>query len=241
MYKAKSLADIKKFYDKHLTKHTPRKSSSHYQWILKLMHPKPSAFFLDVACGAGFMVDEAKKAGLRAYGIDASPVAIELARKNAPDTHLLIGDGENLPWPNDYFDYVTSLGSLEHYLHPEIGIREIRRVLKADGLSCIMLPNSFSLKDIFRVIIRGGLDIGEQDFVERAGTKNEWVELIEKNGFRIIKSYKFNEAHSLFEKDTLKIKSLRKFTKSFFRNLVCPFNLAEHFVFLAVKKRNCYF
>lgn len=137
MYRAKTLADITNFYDQHLTEHIPRRTSPHYQWILKLMHPKPGAY-------------------------------------------ILIGDGENLPWPDNYFDYVTSLGSLEHYLHPEIGIREIKRVLKTDGLSCIMLPNRFSLKDIFRVMIRGGLGIGEQDFVERAATKNEWIELIEK-------------------------------------------------------------
>lgn len=236
MYQAKTPADIKNFYDKHLTEHTPRKTSPHYQWILKLMHPKPGARFLDVACGAGFMVKEAKEAGLEAYGIDISPIAVGLAKENAPGACLIIGDGENLPYPDNHFDYVTSLGSLEHYLSPEIGIREIRRVLKTDGLSYIMLPNSFSLKDIFRVMIHGGLDISEQDFVERAATKNMWIELIKENGLKIIKSYKYNEFHPLFERNTLKIKSLRKFTKSLFIKFICPLNLVEHFVFLTVKR-----
>jgi len=235
IYQAKTLADIKEFYNKHLSEHTPRETSLHYRWILKLMHPKLNARFLDVACGTGFMVREAKKAGLEACGIDVSEVAVKLAKENAQGANILLGDGETLPWPDNYFDYVTSLGSLEHYLHPEIGIREIRRVLKPDGLSCIMLPNSFSLKDIFMVMTRGGSNIDEQEVVSRSATKNEWSGLIEKNGFKITKTYKYNEFHPLFKKGTLKLKSLKKFGKSLLIRLICPFNLAELFFFLAVK------
>ena len=235
MYQAKTLADIKEFYNKHLSEHTPRETSLHYRWILKLMHPKLNARFLDVACGAGFMVKEAKKAGLEACGIDVSEVAVKLAKENAHGANILLGDGETLPWPDNYFDYVTSLGSLEHYLHQEIGIREIRRVLKPDGLSCIMVPNSFSLKDIFMVITSGGSNIDEQEVVSRLATKNEWIGLIEKNAFKITKTYKCNEFHPLFKRGTLKIKSLRKFGKSLLIKLICPLNLAEHFVFLVTK------
>lgn len=117
MYRAKTLADIASFYDQHLSEHTPRRTSPHYQWILRLLDPTPGARFLDVAWGAGFMVKEAEKAGLDSYGIDASEVAIKLAKQNTPGAHILIGDGEKLPWSDNYFDYVTSLGSLEHYLH----------------------------------------------------------------------------------------------------------------------------
>lgn len=234
-YKATTLSDIKNFYDKHLIEHTPLETSEHYAWILKLMRPRSDARFLDVACGAGFMVKEAKKSGLDAYGIDASEVVVDLAKKNVPGANILLGDGENLPWPDNHFDYVTSLGSLEHYLHPEIGIKEIGRVLKSDGLSCVLVPNSFSLKDVLTIMAKGGLDADEQECVSRMATRNEWIELIENNGLKIIKTYKCNEFHPLFKKGTLKMKSVKKFGKSLFIRLFCAFNLSELFVFLATK------
>lgn len=236
MYQANTLDDIRNFYDEHLTKHTSLKSSPHYCWILKLMRPKKDARFLDVACGAGFMLAEAEKIGLKTYGIDISPVAVKLARENVADSHILIGDGENLPWPDNFFDYVTSLGSLEHYLDPEKGLEEIRRVLKKEGLACIMLPNSFSLRDILTVLIRGKLNIDEQEGVSTSAPKNTWIEMIEKNGLKIKKIYKCNEVHSLIKRNSFfKFKSFKKFAKSFFIRLFCPLNLAECFVFMVVK------
>ena len=159
-------------------------------------------------------------------------VNLDINKKIKADVY---SDMESMLFKDNYFDYVTSLGSLEHYLHPEIGIREIRRVLKPDGLSCIMVPNSFSLKDIFMVMTRGGSNIDEQEVVSRSATKNEWGGLIEKNGFKITKTYRYNEFHPLFKKGTLKLKSLKKFGKSLLIRLICPFNLAELFFFLAVK------
>lgn len=235
MYKATTSKDIKNFYDKHLKDHTPVIASSHYNWILRLIQPKPDLRFLDVACGAGFMLKVAQKRDLKVYGVDISSVAVELSKKNVPCAQILLTDGEHLPWHDSCFDYVTSLGSLEHYLHPENGIKEIARVLNKEGKACLMLPNDFNLKNMLSVLLRGELENDEQEGISRAATRKVWIDLIEQNGLKIKKVYKCNEFHSLFVKNSFKIKSFRKFLKSFFIKIVCPLNFSEHFVFIAGK------
>jgi len=238
MYKVKETREIKEFYDYHLKIHTPEEPAPYYRWVLKLIRSKKGLRFLDVACGAGFMLLEAKRAGLEVFGIDISPVAVELAEKNALGASVMTGDGENLPWPDDHFDYVTSLGSLEHYLDPQRGIKEIARVLKTDGIACLMLPNTFILKDIMTVIVTGDAPADEQEGISRTATRSGWQQMIEQNGLKVKRIYRQNEFHPLFisKGGKLKVKSFRKFFKSIFIKLFCPSNLAEHFVFITEKK-----
>src|SRR5213593_5244425 len=102
----------------------------HDDWILGLLSPRPGSLLLDVACGRGSFLRYAADRGLEVAGIDISPVAIEAARRRlGADVDLRVGSGENLPFDDDSFDYVTCLGSLEHYIDPEQGAREIARVL----------------------------------------------------------------------------------------------------------------
>jgi len=238
MYKATQTQEIKEFYDEHLKTHAPEESSPHYHWLLNLIRPVKGLKFLDVACGPGFMLLEAVSAGLEVFGIDISPVAVELAKKNAPGASVEVGDGENLPWPSDNFDYVTSLGSLEHYLNPQKGIAEIARVLKPGGTACIMLPNTHNLNEIMTVIATGDAPADEQDGISRTATRRAWQEMIEQNGLKVKRACRQNEFHPLFarKQGKIKVKSFRKFSKSLFIKLFCPLNLAEHFVFIAEKK-----
>src|SRR6266436_929404 len=43
------------------------------------------------------------------------------------------GKAERLPFPAEYFDLVTSVGVMEHFLDTEEALREIRRILKPGG------------------------------------------------------------------------------------------------------------
>ena len=117
---------------------------SFYLWLLALLKPKPEACLLDVSCGQGRLVTLAQRQKMAAYGIDFSPAAVLRGRREG-GWGLLVGDGTRLPFPDRVFDYVTCIGSLEHYLQPEAGMADIRRVLAEHGTACILLPNTFSL------------------------------------------------------------------------------------------------
>jgi ubiquinone/menaquinone biosynthesis C-methylase UbiE len=150
-----------------------------------------SGKLLDAACGVGYLLDAAEARGALAHGLDISTVALKLGKKENPARKMVEGNGETLPWQGNTFDYVTCVGSLEHYIHPDVGAREIARVVKPDGLVAIMLPNSHNLLAIYNVWKTGGILPELQDF-ERFGTRVEWQALLQENGLQIVSTHKFN-------------------------------------------------
>ncbi len=98
---------------------------------------------LDVACGQGTFLTAAAAHGLEVAGVDVSDVALAVARERVPAAALQVGSGEQLPYPDESFDYVTCIGSLEHFENPNAGAAEIRRVLRARGRGVIFVPNLF--------------------------------------------------------------------------------------------------
>ena len=80
------------------------------------------------------------------YGIDLSPKAVDLCNKNYNINNLnfLIGDSENIPFENEYFDVVINVESSHCYPSVPNFINEVSRVLKPGGsfLYCDFLINS---------------------------------------------------------------------------------------------------
>ena len=54
--------------------------------------------------------------------------------------HMVQGDAEDLPFPNDSFDRYVSAGSIEYWPEPQRGIREAYRVTRGGGLACLIGP-----------------------------------------------------------------------------------------------------
>lgn len=188
---ASSIAELQASYDRlyegWMGQHRNVGQARH---LLDLLEVR-SGILLDVACGLGYLLDMAEERGATAYGIDISQVALEKSKAENPARRLVLGDGERLPWPTDTFDYVICLGSLEHFIYPELGVREIARVLKSSGKAAIMLPNSHHLLAIYNVYKTGGILPELQDF-ERFATRVEWQAFLEKNGLRVLSVHKYN-------------------------------------------------
>jgi len=128
----------------------------------------PSLKLLDVACGQGLVLAQANRR-VCTYGIDISIEAIKQARARTPATGLCVGQGEFLPYPDDSFDFVFCLGSLEHFLDMSQGVAELARVLKPSGRANIYVP--FLNRD---ELIGGPLQINE-----RYGSDAFWSKLLE--------------------------------------------------------------
>jgi ubiquinone/menaquinone biosynthesis C-methylase UbiE len=158
-----------------------------------------SGMLLDVACGLGYLLDYAEARGATAFGLDISHVALKKSKIEKPSRPLTEGNGEYLPWPDETFDFVTCLGSLEHFIRPEMGAREISRVLKPNGKAAIMLPNSHHIQAIYNVYKTGGILPELQDF-ERFATRVEWQAFLEKNGLKVQSVHKYNVGFSRFFK-----------------------------------------
>lgn len=228
---------IIKDYDRIYLTSGLRANSAYYRWMIGLLQPKPYTKLLDVSCGEGILLREVAKlkAGIGIFGLDISNVAVDIAKKNTPESKVVLADGQKIPFLDKSFDYITCLGSLEHYRDPELGIRELSRIAKKNALLCIVLPNSFDINSILEVLMTGKKSPENFQILERAATKNEWVDLLKKNGIQVKSTYASNLWPELFQEGTCKIKSLPKYFKRLAIKLFCPLHFAREFVFICSK------
>jgi SAM-dependent methyltransferase len=158
-------------------------------WLLDLLAPEQGRHLLDISCGTGRLAFFARQRGLYAQGIDLSEIAIRSAR--TLDVAVVVGNGERLPYPDAGFDYVTHIGSLEHYLHPVLGVAEIARVLKPSGQACILLPNTFSLLGNVWTAWHTGRPFDDGQPIQRYASRYEWQDILEASGLRVFRTVKY--------------------------------------------------
>lgn len=218
----------KKFYNDIYEKEILKEPEPYYDWILNLLYTNGQRKVLDIGCGGGFLLKAAVKRGLSSIGIEISHVAAHVAKKNSVESDIILADGENLPLRDGIFDYVTCLGSLEHFSHPEKGAVEMNRVLKSDGKACVVLPNNYFIKDIYKVW-RNGIAPSHGQPVEKFATKIEWENLLNKHGLRALTVYKYNPRWKIMSAGHLIYRLLRP---------LIPLNLSYCFAFVCCRKRN---
>lgn len=90
----------------------------------------PSTRSLEIGCGEGFLL--AARSNGEKYAVDLSIAAIRQARTRA-EADFSLALAERLPFPADYFDLVSSVGVMEHFLDTGEALRDIRRILKPGG------------------------------------------------------------------------------------------------------------
>lgn len=100
-----------------------------------------SGKLFDVGCALGFMMEAAEKRGWSAFGIEISKTACRLAKKYTQGTVLNQRIDMGTEFPNGFFDAVTAYDVIEHVSNPRATIKEIKRVLRKDGLLYIHTLN----------------------------------------------------------------------------------------------------
>ncbi|HBQ20715.1 MAG: hypothetical protein A2Z91_07005 [Deltaproteobacteria bacterium GWA2_38_16] len=235
------LKDRQEFYDKTFKTKDIQDHPSNYRSILKILeilrYAQDDHFkFLDISCGSGRLLQEIKDLTLKTFGGDFSKTALDLAKARCPKTNFILFNGEKLPFKNDTFYMATNCGSLEHYEHPQMGISEMSRVLKKGGKALIIVPNSFQWRHIVEVFWRGGLKDSWQTY-DLHLTKSDWIKLIQENGLKVLKTYKFEDVPELIQwnKGQIKLKSFKKFLRDLLAKYLFPLNFTKQFMFLCAK------
>ena len=165
-------------------------SDSFYLWLISLLRPEPNKLLLDISCGQGRLVTLAQHRGLNAIGMDFSESAVRIGSRQCPYASWTVSDGEKLPLPEASVDYITHIGSLEHYIDPEAGMAEITRVLKPSGVACILLPNSFGLFGNIKHVWETGDVFDDGQPLQRYNTLSGWKDMLVNKGlvpFSILK------------------------------------------------------
>lgn len=94
----------------------------------------PGGRILDLGCGVGHSYH--LLAPRETVGVDIDPEALAGQER---ETH--VADMRDLPFPDDDFDGVIAVQSVEHVPDPELVIAEARRVMKPGGTAVLVTPN----------------------------------------------------------------------------------------------------
>lgn len=96
---------------------------------------------IDVGCGLGIFLNEARKRGFQVTGVDLSK---EAARKTWERYKITVEHGsfENLTIADQSSDIITCFQTLEHMNDPRRFFRKAYKVLKPEGVLLITTPNS---------------------------------------------------------------------------------------------------
>jgi ubiquinone/menaquinone biosynthesis C-methylase UbiE len=103
----------------------------------------------DIGCGDGFWTTRfVKMKNCRAFGIDLNFSRVSDAHQNGTKRASFVkGDVQVLPYRSGRFDKVVSVCVLEHVENDLAALKEMRRVLKKDGMLAITV-DSFSFPGI---------------------------------------------------------------------------------------------
>jgi demethylmenaquinone methyltransferase/2-methoxy-6-polyprenyl-1,4-benzoquinol methylase len=111
---------------------------------------------LDIATGTGDLaILMANTSATKIIGLDLSVGMLAVGQKKIEHKNLddkiemVVGDSENIPYPNDYFDAITVSFGIRNFETLEKGLAEIYRVLKPNGIFVILetsVPTKFPYK-----------------------------------------------------------------------------------------------
>ena len=148
-------------------------------------------FVLEAGCGLGRWVVFLRRKGVEVFGLDVSRRTLSEARRHAGDIPLVASDVSVMPFKDEVFSAVLSFGVVEHLEEMlPVAFREMRRVLKKDGLLFLAVP---SLNPIRRIVVHPYILVRnlvrrmcgvELVFDEYRYSRSEVRDLMVQNGFR---------------------------------------------------------
>ena len=124
--------------------------------VLNLVaNTKPNTI-LDIATGTGDLaILLSQTTANKIIGLDISEGMLNVGRKKVTDRdlnnkiELVLGDSENIPYPDNHFDAITVSYGIRNFEDLEKGLKEILRVLKPNGIFVILetsVPTKFPFK-----------------------------------------------------------------------------------------------
>ncbi len=176
-----------------------RAQSAHI--LSKLKKSKKDGQLLDIGCGPGFFLDEAKRLGWQVSGVDLSLWAKEYAKKQF-GIEVRKGTLVEANFSGQQFDVVIMNDVIEHLENPSEVLTEIRRILKHDGILYLSTPDINS----FWSHLLGARWWGINKYHLFYFSKRTLRELLSRAGFKILRHTGYPRAFS-FNYWTKRLKS----------------------------------
>lgn len=98
---------------------------------------------LDVGAGNGYVLSRYRRLGAAVTGVDLTATAVRLCRQRfaveGQAGDFLQASAESLPFRDESFDCVCSMGVIHHTPDPAAALAELRRVLRPGGRLILMM------------------------------------------------------------------------------------------------------
>jgi SAM-dependent methyltransferase len=120
------------------------------RFLEKIGNLTPEMRILEIGSGSGHLVKQLRDSGLNVIGIEVNPEYIAFAKETF-DIDLLPMSGDELKFPDKYFDIVLSFDVFEHIPDSDRHLREVARTLKDNGRYMLETPNKLT-NVIFEII-----------------------------------------------------------------------------------------
>ncbi|MCU0350591.1 MAG: bifunctional demethylmenaquinone methyltransferase/2-methoxy-6-polyprenyl-1,4-benzoquinol methylase UbiE [Flavobacterium sp.] len=124
--------------------------------IMRMIAEKNPKTILDIATGTGDLaILFAQTSAESIIGLDISQGMLDIGKKKIEVLQLqskiqmVLGDGESIPYPDNYFDAITVAYGVRNFENLEKGLSEILRTLKSGGQLIILetsVPTKFPFK-----------------------------------------------------------------------------------------------
>jgi ubiquinone/menaquinone biosynthesis C-methylase UbiE len=179
---------------------------------------------LEIGCGTGNTgraLKEEKKA-MEVTGIELIPEIAEAAKSKLD--RVICGDIEvlDLPFREEYFDYIIAGDVLEHLSDPWKTLNKIRRYIKRGGYIIASIPNVRNWRIIRDLILKGKWEYSQSGTLDdthlRFFTKKSIIKMFKNSEFGKIKIV------PVFKTDSKKSKShlINIFTFGLFEEFLTP-------------------
>lgn len=162
--------------------------------VVSNMIPPNSASILDVGCASGWFLSQihGKYPAARCVGVDSYDKAIEYGKKEYKHLELHCVDAHKLPFKKNSFDVVVCTEVLEHVIDPVEVLKEIKRVLKPNGIGVIEMDTGnilFKIAWYWWTNLRNG--VWKDSHIHAFNTKKLETMMV-NTGFKIVEKKVFN-------------------------------------------------
>jgi len=175
------IIDPRDYEERH--KRSPREAYLYHHWrpiickVVRLLYKAMQKHSitveaLDVGCGAGVYTEEISKSSQICVGLDLSENMIRYAKKRQEGLNLVLADAHNLPFRDECFNLVVSVGLLE-YVQRDVVLKEIARTIKKRTFLMVVTPNKYSA---FRLPIKFFSKVSKRDYTAKEFSFKEMLQ-----------------------------------------------------------------
>jgi SAM-dependent methyltransferase len=190
-------SEVKRFYSARKTIRSQDDvwSNHSYAKIDRFLREIPEESYSGFGLNAG-----SANVGFGVHTVADGVISLDIVYKLLPEEGLrVVGDVENLPFPECEFDFILSVGAVLNYVDAAVTLAEFRRVLKGGGFLILQFETTESLEFLGTEIFGRSAQIV---WTEYDGERHrQWVysrhyilDILRANDFSIIKKAHYHIA-----------------------------------------------